>query len=153
MEGWSCELKEFPLSGVFLVGRELHQIFPFAKLYTITGMVMAADFTTAIWVEVVATVGGRHSLGQIHWHSWSWGGKYALDNYPYFISSFGGHSDSSLLFIHLGSWGFSSHGLLFWGGMQVLGCVWVWSCGLGLVPSLSSNSRYVFIFQMREGYG
>ena len=41
--------------------------------------------------------------------------------------------------------------LLFWEGALVHGCNWVWGWDLGLGPSLSSNSRYVIIFWIREG--
>ena len=63
---------------------------------------MAADFTTGVWVEVVAIV-GVDTFGVKFTDVWHWGGRYGLGNYPYFVPSFGGHSGSSFLFIHLAS--------------------------------------------------
>ena len=41
--------------------------------------------------------------------------------------------------------------LLFWEGVLVGGCDLVWDWGLGLGPNLPSSSRYVFIFQIKDG--
>ena len=141
VDGWSCEQKDFSQPGVFLLGKELHQIFPFAKLYTITGMDMAEDFTMGVWVEVVATVWvdtvGVEFTGTVGVGVVGMGWAITLTLYLLLVSTL------VLLFFSfiLGPGAFLVMGLLFWGGALVLGWSWVWDWGLGLGPSLPSNSR------------
>ena len=61
---------------------------PWARLYTVTGMDVAADSVTGIWVVVVevATAGSRFSRWD--WvHGQSWVGRHRLGNYPHLKSS------------------------------------------------------------------
>ena len=96
--------------------------------------------------------GGGCSWGSIHWCSWhgvvSMGWAITLTSYLLLVGTL------VLLFFCsdiLGPGTFLVMGLLFWGGALVLGCSWIWGWGLGFGQSLPSNSRYIFIFQMREG--
>ena len=105
---------------------------------------MAADFTMGIWVDAVevATVKGRD---WINGHSWSWGGRQGLGNYPHFVSSFYRCSGSPLHFSAiLGSGIFLVKELLFWENGLVCGCDWVWAMAwvLGQVcpPTLGMSS-------------
>ena len=112
---------------------------------------MAADFTMGIWVEVVATVGvcaigveftGTVGVGVV---GMGWAITFTL-----YLPLAG----TLVLLLFHSSWVlglFWSWGCYLWRGALVLGCGWVWGWGLGLEPILPSNSRYVFIFQMRKG--
>ena len=110
------------------VGWEIPSNFPCAKLYTVTGMVVAADFTTGIWVDAVevATVGvgtdligftGTDIVGVV-----GKGWAISLSLHLLFTGAL------VLLFLsaifHPGA--FLVNGLLFWEGMLVHGCDWVW---------------------------
>ena len=150
VEGWSCDWKDFPHSGVFLMGRELHQTFP---LLIVNHHWDGHSSRFYHWHLGGGSsyCGGRYIWAQIHWCGWHWGGRYGLGNHSYFVPSFGGHSGSSFLFFHLGSWDFPGHGIFILRRVLVLGCNWVWFWVMGLGPSLSPSSRYVFIFQMSEG--
>ena len=134
--------KDFPQPGVFLLGKGTSSNFSFAKLYTITGMDVAADFNHGhlgggSGYCGVGTVGVKFT-GVVGTGS----GRYGLGNYPHFIPSFGKHSGSSLLlFIHLGSWGFSGYGVVTLGRSTGAWLQLGLGLGLGLGPSLPSNSR------------
>ena len=76
-----------------------------------TRMVMVADFTTGIWVEVVATVG----IGTV-WVEFTGtaGGGVAVwvGQLPLLCIFFWWALWFSFLFAHLGSWGISGHGFV-----------------------------------------
>ena len=130
--------------------------FPVANVYTMTGMDSAVDLATGVWVEVVATVGvgaieftGVVGVGLV---GMDWASTLTL----YLLL---GSMVLLLLLLVLGPGAFLVTGLVFRGWALVLGCGWVghgwvccsWGWGLGLGPSLPSISKYIFIFQMREG--
>ena len=113
---------------------------------------MAVDFTMAIWVETVATVGvgAVEFTGVVGVGVLGLGWAIALTLYLLLVRMV------LLLSLNLGFGAFLVMGLLFWGGPLVLGCSWVgcswdWGWGLGLEPSLPSNSRYILIFWMKKG--
>ena len=123
----------------------------------------AVDLTTGIWVEVVATVGVRAveftGVVQAARVGMDWASTLTL--YLLLASMV-----LLLLSLVLGPGAFLAMGLVFCGWALVLGygwvgdgwlcCGWVccnqvWDWGLGLGPRLPSNSKYIFIFWMREG--
>ena len=124
--------------------------FPIPKLYTVTQMDLAAEFTMGIWVVAVevATVGvgtvGIEFMGAVGVVGKGWVITFTL--YLLFTGAL------ALLFFSaiLGTRIFLVKELL-WEGMLVHGCNWGWVWSLSLGPSLPSNSRYVFIFLIKEG--
>ena len=97
----------------------------------------AADPTTGIWVEIVATVGV--GAVELTGAAGSWVGRYGLGKYPHLIPSFGKHSSSALVTC-LGSWGFSGHWVvILWVGASP----WLWLdllwLGLGLGPGFETK--------------
>ena len=123
---------------------------PIANLYTVTGIDSAVDQTIGVCVLTVATMGvgavevGVEGVGLVSTLT-----LYLLLAIKVFLLLSGtfvwGHGDFLTLGLVLGR---ASYGW-FW-CWQVY-CSWVWGQGLNLGPILPSNSRYVFIFQMREG--
>ena len=120
MRGWI-----FQCLGSFCgVGNSIK--FSFAKLYTITRMDMAANFTIGVWVEVVATVGvgtaGIEFTGVVGVGVVGMGWVITLTLYLLFTG------DLVLLFLSaiLGPGIFLVKGLMLWEGVIVLGCNWVW---------------------------
>ena len=108
--------------------------FPCAKLYTVTGMDVAVDFTTGIWVDVVdvATVGvGFGFMGTAVLEVVGKGSENTLTLYLLFTGTL------VLLFFSaiMGPGIFLVKELLFWEGVLVHGCDWVWGWGLGLGTS------------------
>ena len=129
---------------------------PVANLYTVTGMDVAVDLVTGICMEVVATawVGAAEFTGAV----WVVVHRYRLGKDSHLVPSFSYHSPLPLVRdICLWSWGFSKHrvgvclGSSWLGLLWLVCCSWVWGGGLGFGPGFPSNSKYVFIFQMREG--
>ena len=110
---------------------------------------MAEDFTMDVWVEVVTTVGvgtvGVKFTGVFGVGVFGMGWAITLTLY------LGEYSGSYLLSIHIGSWGFSVHGIVILGRGAGAWLQLALGRGLGLGPSLPSSSRYILIFQMREG--
>ena len=104
------------------------------------------NLTTGVWVEAVATV-GVSAIGIV---VVSTGWAKTLTLYPLLAIMV-----LYALSLALGPGAFLAIGLEVWGWTLVLGCGWVghgWvHWGLGLGPSLPSNSKYIFIFWMREG--
>ena len=100
-------------------------------------MDMAADINMGIWVEVVATVGvgtvGVEFTGAVGVGVVGMDWAITLTLYLLLVSTL------VLLFLSfiLGPGALLVMGLLLWGGVLMLGCSWVWGCGLGLEPSLS----------------
>ena len=148
--GW----KDFLPLGAFLWGRGFPQIsFPYTKLYTVTGMYMAAAFTTGIWVAAVemATV-GEGSAGRTEFM-----GKVGMAGIGWMITlilSLLFTGVLALLFFSafLGTKVFLVEEFLSWKGVLVHGHEWGWGWGLGLGPSLPSSSRYILIFLIKDGY-
>ena len=108
-------------------------------------MDVAVDLVNGVWVEVVATVGaGAVEVGVegVDWVS-------TLTLYLLLVIM--------VLFLLSrtfvsGLGAFLTMGLVFgWAGHSWVCCSWVRGQDLGLRPSFPSNSKYVFIFQMREG--
>ena len=123
---------------------------PCARLYAITRMDVAADFTMGIWVDAVemANVGvGIGFLGTVRVGEVGKGWAITATLYLLFAGAL-------ILFYFsaiLGAGDFLVKELLFWEGVLVHGCDCVWGWGLGLGPSLPPSSRYVFIFLIKEG--
>ena len=138
-------MEEFLLSWGLPVGCGTSANCPVANLYTITSIDAAVDLTTGVWVEAVATVGEGPVGVVVVGTGWA----RTLTLYPLLVIMV-----LFLLSLALGPGAFLAIGLEFWGQVLVLGCGWIghgWVCwGLGLGPNLPSNSKYVFIFQMRE---
>ena len=135
-------MEEFISSWGLPVGCWTSANCPVANVYTITGIDAAVDLTIDIWVEAVPTVG----VGAV----WGCGCRNRLGRNFHLVPSFGDHSSFSFVTCP-GSWGFAGHrtGILGAGASGRLWLGWSQLCLLG--PSLPSNSKYVFIFHMREG--
>ena len=121
-----------PLFWGLAVGYGTSANIPVANLYTITGMDVAADLVTGIWVEVVATV--RVGAVGVMLEGIGWASTLTV----YLLLA----STVPLLFsLVLSPRAFLVMGLLFWGQVLVLGCGWVghgcvccsWVWGWGLV--------------------
>ena len=131
-----------------------------ANLYTVTDIGVAVDLVIGIWVEVVATggVGAAEFTGAMGVVVVGTGWARTLTLYPLlaitvlFLLSWTSVSGPGA-FLTMGlvlGWAGHGHGWVCCG--QVC-CTWVWGWGLGFRPSFPSNSKYVFIFWMREGKG
>ena len=103
-------------------------------------MDVAVDLVTGIWVGVVATagVGAAEFTGAV--------GVVAVGTgwaRTHLVPSFGYHSPLPFVRdIHLGSWGFSNHGVGAWLGWSWQGLLWL---GFGLGPGLLTK----FPFQLQ----
>ena len=103
-------------------------------------MDVADDFTMGLWMDAVevATVGvrigfmGAAGVGVV-------GKGWAITLTLYLL--FAGALVLFFFSAILDPGDFLVKELLFWEGVLVCGCDWVWECGLGLGPSLPSNSR------------
>ena len=117
---------------------------PGGRLYTVTGMDVATDFVTGIWVVAVevATV-GVGSADKIGFTGRIWVGGHRLGDYPYLKSSLYWCFGSPLLFSLFGSGTFLGEEFVL--GEGTLVCGWL--------LMLLSSSKYVFIFLVRDGYG
>ena len=133
------------------VGQGIPSNFPCAKLHTVIGIDVAADFTMGIRVVAVevATVGVGAAVwigftGKVEAGVVGKGWVISLTSYLLFTSAL------ALLFLSafLGTRVFLIKELL-WEGVLMHGCNWGWDWGLG--SSLPFNSRYVFIFLIKEG--
>ena len=140
---------EFLFKGL-VVGCGTSANCPMANLYTVTGVDSTVDLTIGVWVLTVATMGAgavEVAVEGVGWVS-------ALTLYLLLAIMF-------LLLLSgtfvLGPGDFLTLGLVLgWAGhdwfcCRWICCDWVWGWGLDLGPSLPSNSKYVLIFQMREG--
>ena len=129
---------------------------PVANLYTVTSIDVAVDLFTDVWVEVVATVGvgAAEFTGTVGVVVVGTGWESTLTVYPLLAIM--------VLFLLsgtfvLGPGAFLTMGLVLgWVGHDWICCGWVcgdwvWGWGLGFGPSFPSNSKYVFLFLMREG--
>ena len=114
-------------------------------------MDVATNFTMGIWVVAVematvglGTAGGIGLMGEVGVVGKGW--VITLTMYLLFIGGL------ALLFLSafVGTKAFLVKELL-WEGVLVHCCNWGWGWCLGFGPSLPSNSRYVFIFLIKEG--
>ena len=110
-------------------------------------MDVAADFTMGIWVVAVevdtvgaGTAGVIGFTGKVGVVGKGW--MITLTMYLLFTNAL-----ALLLFSTFFSTGVFLVKELLWEGVLVHGCNW----GYGLGPSLPSNSKYVFIFLIKEG--
>ena len=145
-------MEVFPSFMVFLLDKGLQQIFLMPNCIPLLVWMWLWTLPWVFGVEVVATVGigkvGVKFTGEVGSGVVGMGWVITFILYLLLVGT--------LVLIFFCSdifcpGAFLVMGLLFWGGVLVLGCGWVWGWGLGLGPSLPSNSRYVFTFQMREG--
>ena len=141
--------KDFLPCGAFLWGKGFLQI-SLVPNYIVTGMDVADDFTTGIWVVTVkvatvgvGTAGSTGFMGEVRVAGKGW--AITLTFYLLFTGAL------ALLFwsTFLGTKAFLVEEFLSWEGVLVHGCNCGW--GLGLGPNLPANSKYVFIFLIREG--
>ena len=130
-----------------LVGCGTSTSYPGANLFTVTSIESAVDLTIGVWVLTTATMGAgavEDGVEGVGWVS-------ALTLYLLL--------EIMALFFSfvLGHGAFLTMGLVLgWAGHGWVCCGWVccsWVCieGLDFGPCFPSNSKYVFIFQMREG--
>ena len=117
---------------------------PMANLYTVISLESAVDLTFGIWVLTVATKGA--GVVDVGVEGVGWVSTLTL------YLPFGYHGSSFLVRnICFGSWGFPDPVVgawLSWSWLVLLQLGWL-QLGLGLGPSLPSNSKYVLIFQIR----
>ena len=127
-----------------------------ANLYTITGIYIAVDLDTGVWKKAVATVGVgvAEFTGAVRVVVVGTGWVRTLTLYPLlaimvlFLLS-GTFVLDPVAFLTMGLvLGLAGHSRVCCGWVC---CSWVWGWGLGFGPSFPSNSKYVFIFQMRDG--
>ena len=123
---------------------------PVANLYTITSIDSAVDLTIGVWVLTVAIMGV--GVVEVGVEGVGWVSTLTL----YLLLAIIVLSLLSGTFVLGPGAYFLTMGLVLgWAGHswvcrgQVC-CSWVWGLGLGSGPSFPSNSKYVFIFWMRE---
>ena len=138
----------FSSTWVLPVGQGIPSNFPCTKLYTVTGMDVAADITTGICVVAVevgtvgvGTAGGMQFTGEAGMAGIGW--AITLTLYLLLTGALALPFFSTLL----GTKAFLVEEFLLWEGVLVHGCDW----DLGLGPSLPSSSKYVFIFLIKDG--
>ena len=122
---------------------------PIANLYTVTSIDSAVDLTIGVWVLTVATMGAGalevwvEGLGLVSTLT-----LYLLLAIIVLFLFSGTFVSGPGAFLTMGLvLGWAGHG---WCCCRWVFCGWVWGWGLDLGPGLPSNSKNVFIFQMRE---
>ena len=120
------------------VGWGIPSNFPYAKLYTVTGMDVATDFTMGVWVDAVevTTVGvGIGFISAVGVGVVGKGWAITLTLYLLFTGAL------VLIFFSaiLGPGVFLVTDLLFWEGVLVHGCDWVWGWGQAYPPTLGMS--------------
>ena len=127
-----------------LVGHGTSANCPVANSYTITGIDVAVDLVTGIWVQLVATVGigAAEFTGAVGVVIVGTGWARTLTMYPLLVITV-----LFLLSLGFGAGAFQTMGLVLgWVGHGWVCCGWdccgwVWGWGLGFGPSFLSNSK------------